>query len=288
MDMVIRSDNDDDVQIEAEEAQTAMTLNTANKNLRMLEAMLFAAIEPVPEASLADRLPEGCDVPALLAELRALYEGRGINLIPVAGRWAFRTAPDLADTLEIEINVSRKLSRAAVETLAIIAYHQPVTRGDIEEIRGVALSKGTLDVLLEIGWIRPVGRRRTPGRPVTWGTSADFLGHFNLNELTDLPGIDEMKAAGLMDTRSVRTIFGEGNVTGVDKGEGDGTDADASDLVEALDPTDGEPVDPSEEEAIGSTDDVVVDLASDDALDPAVEEGVDRPGSASMERLMAG
>ena len=288
MDVVIRSDNDDDDQIEAEEAQTAMTIDTANKNLRMLEAMLFAATEPVLEASLADRLPEGCDVSALLAELRTLYEGRGINLIPVAGRWAFRTAPDLADTLEIEINVSRKLSRAAVETLAIIAYHQPVTRGDIEEIRGVALSRGTLDVLLEIGWIRPVGRRRTPGRPVTWGTSADFLGHFNLNELTDLPGIDEMKAAGLMDTRSVRTIFGEGSDTGADKGEDDDTEADGSGLVEALDPTDGEPANLSEEETTGSADDAVVDLANDDALDPAVEGVVDRTGSASVERLMAG
>ena len=236
MDGIVRTDDDNDV----EEAPAAMTVNNSSKELRMLEAMLFAAPEPVLEASLADRLPEGSDISALLAKLSELYEGRGINLVPVAGRWAFRTAPDLADTLEIEINVSRKLSRAAVETLAIIAYHQPVTRGDIEEIRGVALSRGTLDVLLEIGWIRPVGRRRTPGRPVTWGTSPNFLDHFNLNELTDLPGVNELKAAGLLDTRPVRTIFGEAGQTGLDKDEDDQTDG--PEPVEALDPTDGDSI----------------------------------------------
>ena len=170
-------------------------------------------------------------MPALLTELSAMYAERGINLVPVAGRWAFRTAPDLAGSLEIEINVSRKLSRAAVETLAIIAYHQPVTRGEIEGIRGVALSKGTLDVLLEIGWIRPVGRRRTPGRPVTWGTSSDFLDHFNLNDLADLPGVDELKAAGILDTRPVRTIFGEVAAETAQEEETDEPEA-----VEALDP----------------------------------------------------
>jgi segregation and condensation protein B len=128
-----------------------------------------------------------------------------------------------------------------VETLAIIAYHQPVTRGDIEEIRGVALSKGTLDVLLEIGWIRPIGRRRTPGRPVTWGTSPNFLDHFNLNELTDLPGVNELKAAGLLDTRPVRTIFGEVAHTGPDKEEDEETAE--PEIIEALDPADGEAAD---------------------------------------------
>ena len=237
-----------------------MTENSGSKELRMLEAMLFAATEPVLEASLADRLPEGCDLSALLAELRALYEGRGINLVPVAGRWAFRTAPDLADSLEIEINVSRKLSRAAVETLAIIAYHQPVTRGDIEEIRGVALSKGTLDVLLEIGWIRPIGRRRTPGRPVTWGTSAGFLDHFSLNELADLPGVDELKAAGLLDTRPVRTIFGEVTVSDPDGDEaGDSEDSDGSEAVEALDPGDSEEIDPTDRDGIDPIDSKAVE-----------------------------
>jgi segregation and condensation protein B len=205
-----------------DESQPAMV--EVSREMRLLEAMLFAAPEPVSETSLADRLPEGTDTVAMLEELAARYAGRGINLVRVAGKWAFRTAPDLADSLKIEINVVRKLSRAAVETLAIIAYHQPVTRGEIEEIRGVALSKGTLDLLLEIGWIRPVGRRRTPGRPVTWGTSAAFLDHFNLNNLSDLPGVDELKAAGLLDTRPVRTIFGEVSVLTPEGGE-DGEDA---------------------------------------------------------------
>jgi segregation and condensation protein B len=208
--------------------------------LRMLEAMLFAATEPVPEDSLADRLPEDTDVAALLAELATHYEGRGIRLLKVANKWAFRTAADLADTLKIEVTVPRKLSRAAVETLAIIAYHQPVTRGEIEEIRGVALSKGTLDVLLEIGWIHPVGRRRTPGRPVTWGTTSEFLNHFNLGNLSDLPGVDELKAAGLLDTRPVRTIFGEVSVLQ----QQDGEDPADEESVSAED----EPLDPGEDE----------------------------------------
>lgn len=226
----------------------------ASRETRMLEAMLFAATEPVTEGSLSQRLPEGTDVPALLKELAAQYTGHGIELIQVAGKWAFRTAPDLADTLKIEMNVTRKLSRAAVETLAIIAYHQPVTRGEVEEIRGVALSKGTLDVLLEIGWIRPVGRRRTPGRPVTWGTSGDFLDHFNLNDLADLPGVDELKAAGLLDTRPVRTIFGEIAVPKSE--EGDDQESDETDVVEALDPEDSEGGENVEASVPGETENV--------------------------------
>ena len=177
------------------------------QSLRLLEAMLFANTQPVGEAALAARLPEGTPVPALLEELAGLYANRGVNLVCRDGGWAFRTAPDLGGLLQIEKEVVRKLSRAAVETLAIIAYHQPVTRAEIEEIRGVALSKGTLDTLLEAGWIRPRGRRQTPGRPVTWGTSTDFLDHFGLARIEDLPGVEELKAAGLLDRRaSVTTI----------------------------------------------------------------------------------
>lgn len=217
--------------------------------MRLLEAMLFAAPEPVAEASLADRLPEGTDTAALLKELAARYAGRGVNLVQVAGKWAFRTAPDLADSLKVEVSVTRKLSRAAVETLAIVAYHQPVTRGEIEEIRGVALSKGTLDLLLEIGWIRPVGRRRTPGRPVTWGTSAAFLDHFNLNNLSDLPGVDELKAAGLLDTRPVRTIFGEVAVLRPeDAGEDPGDEGEAGDSGDEILPDDEAVLEFEEEE----------------------------------------
>ena len=170
------------------------------QNIRVVEAMLFAATEPLDEATFAARLPEGADIPAILEELRQLYETRGVNLVRVAERWAFRTAPDLAFLLRKEVQDVRRLSRAGVETLAIIAYHQPVTRAEIEEIRGVAVSKGTLDVLMETQWVRPVGRRQSPGRPVTYGTTRDFLDHFGLASIKDLPGLAELKAAGLLDS----------------------------------------------------------------------------------------
>jgi segregation and condensation protein B len=169
--------------------------------LRLLEALLFASAEGLSERALASRLPEGSDVEALLTALREHYEGRGVHLIQAGKTWAFRTAPDLAARLAAHKQVERKLSRAGIETLAIIAYHQPVTRAEIEEIRGVGLSRGTLDSLLEAGWIRPRGRRRTPGRPTTWGTTDAFLDHFGLESTEDLPGTDELKAAGLLDSR---------------------------------------------------------------------------------------
>jgi segregation and condensation protein B len=176
------------------------------QQLRIVEALLFAATEPLDEAAVAARLPEGADVPGLMLELDALYRGRGVNLVRVAEKWALRTAPDLAAHLALERTVSRKLSRAAIETLAIVAYHQPVTRGEIEEIRGVALSKGTLDTLMEMGWVKPKGRRETPGRPVTWVTSEAFLAHFGLESLSDLPGVEELKAAGLLDLGPVASL----------------------------------------------------------------------------------
>lgn len=169
--------------------------------LRLLEALLFAAVEPIDVATLRDRMPNGADVVALLARLQRDYEGRGVNLVTVADRWRFQTAPDLAENLVDVREAPRKLSKAALETLAIIAYHQPVTRAEIEDVRGVAVSKGTLDVLMELGWARIRGRRRTPGRPVTYGTTDGFLGHFNLETITDLPGRDELKSAGLLDPR---------------------------------------------------------------------------------------
>lgn len=168
-------------------------------HLRMLEALLFAAAEPLSETELAARLGEGVDVGALLAELQAAYAGRGVALRRVEGRWAFRTAEDLGFLLQHNVVEERRLSRAALETLAIIAYHQPVTRADIEEIRGVGISKGTLDVLLETGWVRLRGRRRSPGRPVTYGTTLAFLDHFGLEAIADLPGLAELKGAGLLD-----------------------------------------------------------------------------------------
>jgi len=165
---------------------------------RRVEALLFAAAEPLSAADLGRRLPEGSDVGRALAALRSRYEGRGVMLECVADRWRFATAADLAYLMTEEREVEKKLSKAAMETLAIIAYHQPVTRADIEAIRGVGLSRGTLDLLLEIGWVRLRGRRRSPGRPVTFGTSDAFLEHFGLASLADLPGAQEMKAQGLL------------------------------------------------------------------------------------------
>ena len=170
-------------------------------DMRLLEALLFAAVEPIDEETLRERLPDGCDVGALLARLARDYSGRGVNLVRVASRWRFQTAPDLEHDLVDIKETPRKLSKAALETLAIIAYHQPVTRPEIEDIRGVTVSGGTLDVLMELGWIRIRGRRRTPGRPVTYGTTEGFLAHFNLEQVTDLPGREDLKAAGLLDAR---------------------------------------------------------------------------------------
>jgi segregation and condensation protein B len=175
--------------------------------LRLLEAMLFAASEPVDEAALARRLPDGVDLKQSLALLRAEYAPRGVNLVRIGKKWTFRTAPDLAWLLTKETTETRKLSRAAIETLAIIAYHQPVTRAEIEEIRGVQTAAGTLDVLLRTEWIRPRGRRKAPGRPITYGTTEAFLSNFGLEEVGDLPGLEELKGAGLIEG-SMPTGFG--------------------------------------------------------------------------------
>jgi segregation and condensation protein B len=167
--------------------------------LRLLEALLFAAGEPLDEATLGKALPEGVNVKESLAQLEAEYATRGVNLVHIGKKWAFRTAGDLSWLLTKETVESRKLSRAAIETLAIIAYHQPVTRAEIEEIRGVQTAAGTLDVLLKTAWIRPRGRRKAPGRPITYGTTEAFLSHFGLEEVGDLPGLDELKGAGLIE-----------------------------------------------------------------------------------------
>jgi segregation and condensation protein B len=177
------------------------TDGSEHRLLRLLEAILFAATEPLSERELARRLPAGADIGKLLSLLAADYAARGVRLVRAGSTWAFATAPDLAPVLAGERPIEKKLSRAAIETLAIVAYHQPVTRGDIEEIRGVQLGKGTLDVLFEQGWIAPRGRRETPGRPVTWATTDAFLRHFGLAELGDLPGVEELRATGLLDTR---------------------------------------------------------------------------------------
>jgi len=169
------------------------------QQLRLVEALLFAVAEPIGEQALSQHLDDAADVSGLLQELARTYAGRGVNLVRLAGGWAFRTAPDLAAKLRIERPVARKLSRAAVETLAVIAYHQPVTRAEIEQIRGVALGKGTIDALMEAGWVRPKGRRVGPGRPLLWVTTPDFLIHFGLDSLNELPSLDELRATGLLD-----------------------------------------------------------------------------------------
>jgi segregation and condensation protein B len=206
------------------------------QQLRLLEAVLFASAEPLAPGELARHLPEDTDMGSLLEELAGLYANRGVNLVRRGERWAFRTAPDLAPRMQFETKVTRKLSRAAVETLAIIAYHQPVTRAEIEEIRGVGLSRGTLDTLLEASWIRPKGRRRTPGRPVTWGTTPGFLDHFGLESLEALPGLAELKAAGLLDSRPAIAALGAKGYMA----EGEGAESDDESEDEAEEPLAGD------------------------------------------------
>lgn len=215
--------------------------------LRRLEATLFASAEPLSESMLAERLPEGADLGSLIEELKGHYANRGVNLIQRGKGWAFRTAADVAPFLKLEREVPRKLSRAAVETLAIIAYQQPVTRAEIEEIRGVALSKGTLAILLEAGWIKPKGRRRVAGRPLTWGTTESFLDHFGLESLDLLPGVEELKAAGLLDRRAgVASIaMREGDLMGADTDESTEDDDEQPDFLEAtLEPEESPPAPP--------------------------------------------
>jgi segregation and condensation protein B len=184
------------------ESNAVVTMHPAmdrDQHLRIVEAMLFAATEPVSLDKLKAFLPEDVDTQALIDDLQANYANRGVNLVQIAGNYMLRTAPEVAFVLRRETVQQKKLTKAGLETLSIVAYHQPVTRADIEDIRGVAISKGTLDTLLDIGWVRMRGRRKTPGRPVTYGTTDAFLRHFGLNEITDLPGLHELKAAGLLE-----------------------------------------------------------------------------------------
>jgi segregation and condensation protein B len=201
---------------------------TFEEALRIAEALLFASREPIAADALAQRLPSGVAIDAVLEALSALYASRGVNLVRVAGKWAFRTAPDLAGLLIREQEEPKKLTRAGLETLAVVAYHQPVTRAEIEEIRGISTAKGTLDVLLETGWVRMRGRRRAPGRPITYGTTPDFLEHFSLATLDDLPGLQELKGAGFFDGA-------------LPSGFAVPTPSDSADLRQDEDPLDDEP-----------------------------------------------
>ena len=188
----------DELKARAEEKSEAAA---RPEHLRLLEALLFAAAVPLDEKTLAARLPEDIDLRVSLRALQAEYAPRGVNLVRIGNKWTFRTASDLSWLLTKEAVVPKKLSRAATETLAVVAYHQPVTRAEVEEIRGVVMSKGTFDVLMETGWIRPRGRRKTPGRPITYGTTEDFLSQFGLEALSDLPGLEELRGSGMLDNR---------------------------------------------------------------------------------------
>lgn len=224
------------------------------KSLRIMEAILFATAEPMTERMIANRLPDGADVKVLLRELQAKYDGGGVTLNRSGSSWAFRTAPDLSDFLNKEVEVARKLSRAAIETLAIIAYHQPVTRAEIEEIRGVSISKGTMDVLLEAEWIKPKGRRQTPGRPLQWGTTDEFLDHFGLEKLRDLPGTEELKAAGLLDASPAINAYR--SAAGIEGDAPEGAEAPVKQEDElpedTLDQAEDEPAEPLDPEGLES------------------------------------
>ena len=178
------------------------------KDKKIIEAFLFAADEPLDMETLQSKVSKATDVLKIVEELQNEYKDRGINLIKLANKWSFRTSIDLADQLREEVTSQKKLSKAAIETLAIIAYHQPVTRSEVEEIRGVSFSTGTMEVLFELGWVKPAGRKDIPGKPLAYGTSEKFLSHFNLNSLEDLPNSDELMAAGLIDSRVDSSIFG--------------------------------------------------------------------------------
>lgn len=220
---------------EEEEPSQPFPLHDPVQQLRMVEALFFAAAEPLDVDSIAARLPDGADVGALIEDLQIAYENRGVNLVRVADKFMLRTAEDLSFLMRREAVEQKKLSRAALETLAIIAYHQPVTRAEIEDIRGVSVSKGTIDVLMETTWIRLRGRRRTPGRPVTYGTSDAFLIHYGLENISDLPGLEELKGSGMLEANLPPTfIVPNPTETGGD-GDGDFEDEVPEEYGEALD-----------------------------------------------------
>jgi len=238
------------------------------RGMRLLEALLFASAEPLSERMLSNRLPEHLNTKTLLKNLQQDFAERGVNLVQVGNSWAFRTADDLSAILNVEAEVSRKMSRATIETMAIVAYHQPVTRAEIEEIRGVSLSKGTFDLLFEKNWIKPRGRRESPGRPMTWGTTDGFLDHFGLSRVTDLPGMDELRAAGLLESGPALNVYRDRGGIGEGTPEsGDGeTGGEGSDDIDpaALSPFAAK----GEEDALPE---VPENTESEEPLDPGIE-----------------
>tara|TARA_B100001250_G_scaffold212206_2_gene182040 strand:- start:4071 stop:4766 length:696 start_codon:yes stop_codon:yes gene_type:complete len=183
-----------------------------SNNERKVEAILFAAAEPLDVETIRSRIGKAVDVDKILLSLQKYYSSRGINLVCIKNKWSFRTSDDLSELMSLQKPTQKKLSKAAIETLAIIVYHQPVTRSEIEEIRGVAFASGTMEILLELNWVRPAGRKNVPGKPIQYATTDDFLSHFNLNNLSDLPNVEELTSAGLIDSSSVdSSIFGTKN-----------------------------------------------------------------------------
>ncbi len=264
-DETVSPDNDNADEVVATEGDAPAPVEPdeedIKRGLRLLEALLFASAEPLSERMLSNRLPEHLNAKALLKTLQQEYAERGVNLVRVGNSWAFRTADDLSAVLNVEAEVSRKMSRATIETMAIVAYHQPVTRAEIEEIRGVSLSKGTLDSLFEKEWIKPRGRRETPGRPMTWGTTDVFLDHFGLSRVTDLPGMDELRAAGLLESGPALNVYrSRGGLEDTTPREGTG-DADDDTDPAALSPF----AQRGEEDALP---DVVDEAESEEPLDP--------------------
>lgn len=215
------------------------------EQMKVVEALLFASPQPMTPQAMHERLPEGTDLAVLLPALKEQYDGRGINLLEIGGAWAFRTSQDVAGALTIEKDVERRLSRAALETMATIAYHQPITRAEIENIRGVATNKGTIDQLLELGWIKPGKRRETPGRPLTWLTTQNFLDHFSLGSIMELPGLEDLKAAGLLDRRpAIDTVPDQKDMF-------DSPDLSAAEILSGVQDDGGEPVENAEDEFKG-------------------------------------
>ena len=255
---------------------------------RLVEALLFAASEPVSMNDLRKHLPDNADLGAILEDLQTLYDGRGVTLERHADAWAFRTATDLAPMLTKHVEQPKKLTRATIETLAIIAYHQPVTRGEIETIRGVAVSRGALDTLLEQGWVKPGRRRDSPGRPVTWLTTPAFLDHFDLGSINDLPGIDELKAAGLLDARPAVTALADRFPDGLDLEQEADAEAEAAEDEEhavelgsvMAEDADGDNVDQAMKSLVGDDNDSFIDddFAADDFDDDeTAEDAMDNP-----------
>jgi segregation and condensation protein B len=239
-----------------EEMSAAMRLGAG---VRIAEALLFAAREPLPDDVLTAALPAGVAVKEVVAHIQSHYAARGVNLVRIGRAWSFRTAPDLAHLMSKHVEEPKKLSRAAVETLSIIAYHQPVTRAEIEDIRGVATAKGTLDVLLEAGFVRMRGRRKTPGRPITFGTTEGFLSHFGLAAVGDLPGLDELKSAGMFDGR-------------VPGGMSVPLPTDDPALAADEDPLDGDPILLAAEERINMADEPLEEGLDEEAEEAASED----------------